>query len=472
MSFFYCRDDGTATGDGGRYTSEKANNSWDTEFTATTEYYDSIESALTATTPPVNGDVIYVSSASTFDKGSSITLSIATPPSSPVQVFSVDDSAINEYLSGGEDSASASNQDYSIDTVALRLQYNGMVVTVGDDLFTGLRNAGFSFTDSVITLTNFNNKIQIFGDGTVLELMETDIVMSVNTNLQLVQLSKGAMFKMCGGSVSVTSGTLGDFIGNSGSDGGMTALIDGVDLSAFGSGVFLLGDSGSDSSFDSLINMRVQGCKIDASVGFVEEDFASSSHYFLMTNSSSDSDAAEYQFYQRTWAGDVEDQDDSGIHRSESTPFSSGTRVSMMVTTNADCSKGRPLIVDLPTRFAELSSASSDVIRVYFAQPNSQPNLTNANCYAEVYYPDGTTKNLWVNASNRVTDILSAGTEHTDDSGSSVWLDGISDLTSHDEYYMDIDTSGTPGSDGVPTIKLFITEPSATIYFDTTIDLV
>lgn len=475
MSFFYCRDDGTATGDGGRYTSEKANNAWDTEFTATSEYYDSLESALEADNPPVNGDVIYISSASNFIKGSSVTLTISPVPTNPVQVYSVDDSAINEYLAGALDGATDANGDYSITSVGLDLSLHGVSVSTGDDFSMGFNNSSFISEDATLTLAGSTDKIFLFQDGVSFQLTNTDIILPDGSTTPVVEMRAAALFSMCGGSISVTSGTLNDFIGASGIAGGMTCVVEATDLSDFGSGSFLLGTTGGDQTNDDLIDMRIRGCILNANVGYVEEEFAGPNKKFLMTNSSASSDAAEYQFYQRTWAGDVEDQDDSGIHRDESIPYPSGAKVSWEITTNADCSKGRPLIVDLPFRFSELSNASTDTIRVYFAQPNTQPALTNTNCWAEVYYPDGTTKNLWINGSNRASDILSAGTEHTDDSGSSTWLDGVSALTGHDEYRMDIaldGTDGAAGSDGIPRVRIFITEPSATIFFDTTRDTV
>ena len=470
MAFYYCKSGGTATGDGGRYASEKSNNSWATEFSAVTEYYDSIESALGATTVPTASDFIYVSSASTFSAAGAITYDLVTPIATPIQCYSVDDAAVTEYLAGALETAAA-GQDVIVD---MRIAVYGISLSIGDDLQVQT-NGMITLQDGTVTLEGTGDQIGSVFDSPVYKFTDVTIDAASGSTTHLIFLRGGGYFEMTGGSTTSSGGTLNDLVGGDGGTGGMTVIIAASDLSGHGSGTFLLGNQGATFNVDDGILMVVTGCKLNASVGFVEEAFSSYNHKFLMTNSSSSSAAAEYQFYQRTWAGDVEDQDDTGIHRDESTAFGGGTKVSMKVTTTADCSKGRTLIFDLPARYAALSSTSTDTLRIYFAQPNTQPDLTDTNCWAALYYPDGTTKNLWVRGTNRSSNILAAGTQHTDDSGSSTWLDGASALTGHDEYRMDIaldGTDGVAGADSVPIIRIFITEPSATIYFDTTIDVV
>ena len=471
MAFYYCKSGGTATGDGGRYASEKANNSWATEFTATSEYYDSVESAMNATTQQVNGDSIMVSSASTFSKGGAISLSSSAAPSSPIEVYSVDNTAVQQYLAGASETTGGSNLDYAVGTTALTVAMHGMTIEATDDITLTAQKAAFIFNDCTLRLTGSADRLSTVADGESFTLNNTTINSVAGTASNIILLNNGAYFEMNGGVSTMDSGTLNDFISGGGINGGQTAKITGVDLSNHGSGAFLFGGSGSSAVNDDIINIRFAACQLNASVGFVEEEFSSPNHYFLTTNCSSSSDAAEYQFFQRTWAGDVEDQGDSGIHRDESTAFDGGTKVSMKLTTNSSCALARPLIVDLPARFAALSSASTDTIRIYFVVSNAT-TLTDANTWAELMYPDGTNKQLWNQVSNRNSDILATGTTHTNDSGSSTWLDGVSSLASHNEYRMDLDTSGDVGADSVPIIRIFTTVPSVTIYIDTTVDVV
>jgi len=473
MAFYYCKSGGTATGDGGRYASQKANNSWATEFSATSEYYDSIESAMNATTEPVAADFIMVSSASAFSKGSTINLTSSSPPASPLQVYSVDDSAIQTYLAGGAEATGGASQDYVISTGNLVVAINGMIIESTDDIQVTGSGTGMLLKDSQVEFTTSANKFTVQADGSYIILNDTLINYQVTTTGTVFQVQGGGYVEMYGGAIT-GSGTIEDVIKGGGVAGGMSARFTGVDLSSLSATSFLLGGVGGAAAADDRIDVIYKGCKLAASVAYVEEEFASANHYFLATNCSDSSDAAEYQFFQRTWAGDVEDQDDAGIHRDESSAFPGGTKVSLKATTNSECSVSRPLIFDLPAVFADLSSVSTDTLRLYFAQVNTQPDLTDANCWVELHYPDKTTKNQYNFGSSQAT-LLAAGAQHTDDSASSTWLDGVSALTGHDEYRVDIaldGTDGAAGADSVPIIRVFIAEPSATIYFDTTIDTV
>ncbi len=474
MAFYYVKSGGTAAAsDAGRYVSEKANNSWATEFTAVSEYYDSIEIAMevgdvggTRITP---SDVIHISSASTFNKAGTVNITLGgTVPDSPILVYSVDDLAVQEYLAGATEEAS-SNGDYVLSTNLLSMVYHGAFVKSGDD-FGIATDGSWELVDGGIELNASGDIIKINKSGK-LTLNNVAIVYTNGTTSAAMLLDACCQVEMIGGSTVATSGTLNDFVALGAVAGGFIAKFIGVDLSNHGTGTYLLGQGGGVKT-DDMMQMIVDKCPISANLaGFVEEEFTHPSHYFLATNSSAVSAAAEYQFFQRTWAGDVEDQDSAGIVRTESTAFVNGEQVSIKVTTNSSCGPGRPLIFDLPARFAALSNASTDTLRLFFAQPNTQPNLTDANCYAKLIYPDGTVKNQFNTATNQAT-LLTAGIEHTDDSASSTWEDNGVALVNHDEYRMDVDTSVDAGDDAVPIIRIFVEEPSVTISFDTTVDVV
>jgi hypothetical protein len=271
--------------------------------------------------------------------------------------------------------------------------------------------------------------------------------------------------RVIGGSVTTTTAGLDDLARGS----SPMTLFAGVDLTSVTG--FILGVTGqffSDDGFEFVLDR----CTLDGSVGFTEESFTKQGHVFKATNCSSSSSAAEYQFFTDSYTGQIEDQDDAGIHRNESTAFAdSAEKVSFKATTNTITSLATPLVFDLPARFMALSSASTDTARIYFAVANTV-TLTDTNCWAELIYPDGTSKNVYNLLSNRNADILATGTTHTDDSASSTWKNGVSDLTAHNEYRMDLDTSGDIGADGVPTVRIYLAEPSVTVYFDTTVDVV
>jgi len=472
MAFYYCRDDGTATANGGRYDVEKANNSWDTEFTLASEFYDSIESAMNATTEPGASDFIYVSSASAFSKGSAISLTLAFPPDSPILCYSVDDSAINDFLAGATELTGGSNLDFNFTTTKLSVAMYGITIGASDDVQLAANEQYLLLVDGALRLQAANSRLSLGTSNSSVEMIRSDFISDVGTSAEIMRVQEGARLSVIGGSFIATSGSVNDYIGSPANNGGGGVLrISGQDLSAMPSGSFLLGNMGGSRANDGVIDFHFDDCQLNSAAGIVEEVFTSPRHQLLLTNCSGVSSEAEYQFFQRTWAGDVEDEDSSGIVRTESTAFEDGEKVSMLVTTVADCGPGRPLKIELPARFAELSVASTDTIRVYFAQPNTQIDLTDANFYAKLIYPDGTVKNQYNIVTNQAT-LLTAGTQHTDDSGSSTWEDDGVALTAHDEYRMDISTSSDVGHDSVPRIIIYIESSDATIHIDTTVDVV
>ncbi len=465
MAFYYVKSGGTATGDGGRYTTQKTG-SWASAFTAITEYYGSIEAVVAATTPPAATDTGLVSHLHAHTQASDISYDFIPG----FGFFSVDDTAIDQYLAGAKESATGSSSDIQTSPGEAGFISTGISFEVGNQFRTGSSNNHLIVNEGSITLDSTADRLNMGQDGSTIELNGVDLIWSNGSTNECVKVNAGGLFRMIGGSLAATSGTLADFCGGTVSNGGATYQVIGVDLSAITG--YLFADIGDALNADDTFEFIAKACQVGGSLtGFVQDQFVAPNQYVLITNCSDTSAASEYQFFQRTWAGDVEDQDDTGIHRDESTAFPNGTKVSMKATTVASCSISRPLIIDLPSRFAELSGASTDTIRVYFAVANTE-TLTDTNVWAELIYPDGTNKHIYNSLSNRNTDVIAVGTTHTDDSAGSTWLNGVSALTSHNEYYMDLDTSGDVGADSVPIIRIHCGIASTTIYFDTTVDVV
>jgi hypothetical protein len=93
MAFYYVKSGGTATGDGGRYTTAKTG-SWATAFSATSQYYGELSGVTSATTLPTSKDVVLVSNSH---------YSTATPPSGSTcyaSLFSVSDSNVDTPSTG------------------------------------------------------------------------------------------------------------------------------------------------------------------------------------------------------------------------------------------------------------------------------------------------------------------------------------------------------------------------------------
>jgi hypothetical protein len=58
---------------------------------------------------------------------------------------------------------------------------------------------------------------------------------------------------------------------------------------------------------------------------------------------------------------------------------------------------------------------------------------------------------------------MASGTTLTTDSGSD-WRDGAGALAGHNEYIIDVATSGNVGADCVPVVSISVTKANTTIY--------
>ena len=248
--------------------------------------------------------------------------------------------------------------------------------------------------------------------------------------------------------------------------GGLYANIVGVDLSVIsGTNTWILGDAGDNPSADDNIQIVLERCKIGASLtAFVEVgSFVDSGMRFEAYNCSSSSTAAEFQFFIQSRGGLVDDATD--ITRDNSEPFTdSNQKVSMKVDTDANPTVHLPFWFDLPARYAELSNASTDTIRLFLLSSDS--GLTNNDVWAEMIYPDGTTKQLGNYISTQHADALNAGTALTANS------DAWTGRTSETRYQIDVDTSSDIGADSVPIIRIFVAKPDIIVYFDTSVEVV
>lgn len=460
MADYIVKNGGTATGDNGRYTSTQTG-SFATLGAA--NYYDSIFDVTPAgggvpTTAFTTSDRILCSSAHNKDFGAALTLTAADNINHSV-VISVDDSNMDAYLKGAKEGTASAVANV---TLSNTWNFKGVSIQADGAFVCNTPGSDIRFDDGELLYIDNSNKTVSIGQPVKLTMINSDFNRANSQNS--LSFTNGAFLEMIGGGTTGVDGNRFFHIGFA--SGRSAAEMHGVNLSSITSGNILNNAGGA--STDDGIDILMDGCKMGGA-GFVNESFAHSNQRLIATRSSSTSAGEEYQFFQRTWGGDVEDQDDAGIHRDESTAYPSGTKVSFKVTSVASCSPQRCVSFDL-TRDAALSVASTDTIRIYFAVL-SATTLTDQDVWAEIMYPDGTNKNEYTYLSNQNADAVAAGTTHTTDTGST-WLDGVSALAGYNEYFMDLDTSGDVGADSVPIIRIHVGIPSVIIYFDTTMDLV
>jgi len=464
--FFYVRNDGTAAGDDGRYTTRETgdfdaalSSDWGAKgFAANDDYfYGTIALAFGATTPPAAGDFIFVSNTHATTNtlqtwGGSVFGNI------PVMIFSVDDANCDQYSAGAAETTS-SGADIRFDG---HCYIRGMTLTVGNDLDFLIASQAV-IEDSTIDISGSGDLINLDNDGASITLINTTV--NFSSTGAFIFLRSATSFEWYGGSVT---GSVPDnlFGGSAATNGGMFIRVIGVDLSLCSGNI--LGSFGGDVVNDDTIEVEFRSCALHATATKHAETFLCHAHNVLFIGCGSTAAEAEYQFHVATIGGEA---DDDLRYRDESLAFASGEKVSILADTNANASLGSPFSFELPARFAELATATTDTLRIYFT---SDTTLDDTDVWAEVVYPDGTNKHKLNYLSNQNADpLLASGTEFTDDSGNSTWkAANDTDLALSKEYFMDLDTSGDVGADGVPVVRIYVALPDILVLFDTELDQV
>lgn len=413
--------------------------------------YDSLDDVFADSAPPVVGDFVFCSDLHAKSYSASSTWVLTDSIDTELLVASVDDTNIDQYKAGASESWTGTGPDL---LTLGSFTFWGISFDPGDDWFISTTDQ-VKFIDGTYTFNNANNQILIQNQGCTLEFINSNIVYNATSATTGVLITEGK-FLMRGGAVQTGSATPSVFIMGS-NTGSIEIDCIGVDLSAVTT--YWLADFGGNIN-DRTANIRFDKCDKHASAAFVEEQFGVIGQKLLATNCSDSSTAAEHQIFQRTTAGDVED--DTATYRDQSQAFDGGSKTSFKVVTRANATVSRPLSFELPTQFIELSQAASDTLEIYLT---SDTALTDSDIWVELIYPDGTNKNVfnWLSTVN--ADPLSAGTTLTTDS-TSTWTAGKTN-----KYVISVDTTGDAGADGVPVVRINVGIASTTVYFDSEVGL-
>lgn len=454
MSDYIVKDDGTASGDTGRYAAGSQSGSFATLGTA--NYYASFAAALAATTAPASGDRILFSDLHAFNDSSATNDSFSVG----IQIICVDDANMDAArTSGNRGKITNSLAAGSSPMTEANMVASGIEIEPNDDMiFVSGNNI---LIDSKLVIDGGRLDITT-AQNVSLTLRESEL--ALNQASGDIRITGGCTFRMYGGSITTTSAGITNFMNTSSAGvGGMNLEIVGANAEAITGTLF--SNIGGNASTDDLINIFMDMCKLASGVTHFNEVFKNQMHRGLITRSSDVSADAEFQYHLRAFGGDVED--DSTIRRADDLAFEdSGTIISYEIITNSDANIGAPLWFDLPWRtWAELATGATDTLRFFLA---STTTLTNKDIWIELIYPDGTNKqtpNFFASSNNTVggvIDLMAAGTTLTTDSGSD-WRDGGSALTGHNEYQIDVTTSGDVGADTVPIVRVYVGKPSVTI---------
>lgn len=454
MAFYYVKNNGTATGDAGRHATKQTGS-----FAAlgTANYYASLTAAEAATTAPTAGDFILVSDIHDHVPGAAISYTGVTS-GAPFMVLAVSDTAIDAARGGTRGKETASTDLTFGGNIAL----NGMEFFCGDDFITTVSRAAY-LEDCKLRVTATGDGI-LMGDGANFHLVNCELAWDIAG--AAINIGGAGLIVMYGGSVTTTSAGITSLIIGTANNGGAVGRFTGVDLTDV-TGTLVNG-MGANSGTDDLIDFSFHRCKLASGVAFVGEALNSFNQRVLLTQCSSASSDAEYQYFLKTFSGTVEDDD--VIRRADDEPFTdSATDVSYKAITNSQCGIGFPLWFDFPTpRWSALSAGATDTLRLYFASATS--GLTKNDLWVELVYPDGTNKQTPNFLSTREFP-LDAGTTHTTDSGSD-WRNGGSPLAGQTEYLLDVDTSGDVGADSYPFVRVHISKASITVNIASEFDLV
>lgn len=447
-NYYYVKNGGTATGDGGRYTAQQTG-TWAAEFPTTAEYYDTIGDALAATTIPVDGDYIMCSDVHiiAYDNLSNPTIS------NNVTVVSVDNTDITLYKPGASEELSDTNDTFKLGG---HVHIAGVSLKTHDDCVASNANgAKIRLQDLILnTDDSLRNILSAQHSGVTVDLINVDLSIQ-NTGANALKSTLGGIIRWNGGSTILNATNM---INNTGSNGGYTILINGVDLTSI-TGIILA----SASTNTSTTLLRLTNCRLNSAVTLHGTLFHAYNR-FEMFNCDDSTGGDFHRFYIADGVGSVRNNDSVYITADEA--WYEGSIISSMeVRTEADCNHTTPFIFELPAQYVDLSSTSTDKVTIELVTA-SGTTLTNTDIAVFLVYPDGTTsvQPNWitsgktVGAGNLGTDPLATGTALTT-SGL-----GIGDWTGEPAtpnlYKIDLDTVGDAGQATAVSIRIEIYKPS------------
>ncbi len=195
MAYIYIKSGGTSTGTAGKYADPKTG-SWSTAFTDTSQYYDSLFSAVTALTTFSGDDVLMSHLHSKANSSLSGNFSFSN---SSGRLISVDDSNVVNPLYGASESFTGYNKNYS---VTLNKMY-GVILGIIGQLYSTI---SIRFCENCYINTTTNSVTQI-GLGLSGEFVNSTINLGDISNSNYAKFITGGYlyFKNC---TFIESGTL------------------------------------------------------------------------------------------------------------------------------------------------------------------------------------------------------------------------------------------------------------------------
>ncbi|MHA1962275.1 MAG: hypothetical protein ACW99U_18885 [Candidatus Thorarchaeota archaeon] len=455
MAWYYVKNGGTATGDGGRVTTQRTG-AWSG---TTSEYYDTLEDAINATTTPTDGDLILCSDlhSGTNTAGASINLGSGATGGVGLQIISVDDANQENYKPGASETS----------TERWALNANGLVA--GVELLSTNASLPSPYADvdcrvwrfiDAKTSSGIGTFDSLFIDGAKIDLINTDV--DVNSSLPLFHVEEGCCVRWMGGK-SINGSAL--IASTSFTAGGGTLIVEGVDLTSLPA---IIASAFSSSDSDVFMISLVK-CELDSSVTLPADSvLALPQHIFEMRGCDDSTGGDTFRFHYQTGTGKAVNNESTFVTNEKAwgEPSSPEKRSSVAVTTKSNCSHLFPFIFDLPLaqEYIDLADATENVLRLPVL---SELTLTDTEIAAFMMYPDGTTAVIpvWITSGKVVSptgspeqrnygvDPLAAGTELPTQSPETDWtIGGGSPIPN--KYYLELDTSTIAGQAQAVSVRI------------------
>lgn len=458
MAWYYVKNGGTATGDAGRATTERT-----TSFATmgASAYYGTVGDILTSGTPTTaiaSGDTISCSDLHANSASGSQTWTFPSGDT-PTILQSVDDTAANvlkegaaEERIGGGDIAFASLTHYFL---------YGMTLVVDDDVLPD-RDSRFEFHKCTLRAKgNADKCLAMIQDG-LTGILYDPIFDVDNVNGIPVDISNGGTLFIKGGSIEATTKP-NQFFDECNDNAGCQVYCDGFDFSNLAANGVLVNDTGG-GNLDNQSVFRFYACKVPSGATLLNETPAVGNQYrFFEFIGVDDTDAFRYQH--STNLGTIINE--ITTYRTSSAQLEGSTNYSFKVDTVSACSKTNPLRWALPVKYADVSQAASDVIKLHLTTDGS---LNSADIGLFAGWSDSTNNTL-LNFSSSVPkaeshsfifDYTNAGSALTTES--SEWTSAKTN-----EYSLSVTTSNADASSPLTPIvwlEVYTSTGANSIYVD------
>ena len=407
------------------------------------------------TTPPVDGDFVYVSSAhaAVYDAGATVVLNVnGSFSGAGLTIVSVDDTDVTKYLPGASE-----NLTDTADVFSFRFSgiCAGVDIETGHDIVTMFSAISWIFRDCTLTVDGNNDiAVNVNTDGFHLRF-ENVIIHNNAVNTDIFQVGNGGRIEWIGGSLtgSVPSQLL---VSTSGGAGGLSLHIVGVDLSVF-TGIMI---ASSVAGTQDIMDILFDRCVLNASAT-PHGTFATLQQRFRMFGSDTTAGDALHRFEVADGAGSAKNNDT--VYVTAGPTWYEGTaHSSIQVITTAYCNKAHPFTFELPAQYIDLGDTASDVVTLELV---SDFTLTDGDISARMIYPDGTTtvvprvvvSGAAITGSNAMDPM--AGTALS--TGALAAGDWTGEPTTGVQFYkLDLDTSGVAGEAAPVSIEITVAKTS------------